>query len=226
MTASPAVLDLKAGQSADVELTVTRTDAAVNTWTHGSMSWTTAKGKAVPTVTSPVTVKAKSATVTSAVEGSGATGSADVEITPGVTGELTPQVLGLGKVSAARGTATASNTIVGSSLIATEVTVEQGAESLVTSIKAGSPDADWDLYVITPAGKQVSMATASGSESLTISAPAPGTYTVVGHLYSAPSGKDTGTLETLQLRQDAGNLTVTPNPVPVTAGQDLSLIHI
>lgn len=219
VTASPAVLDLKAGQSADVELTVTRTDAAVNTWTHGSMSWTTAKGKAVPEVTSPVTVKAKSATVTSAVEGSGATGSADVEITPGVTGELTPQVLGLGKVDSTVATATASNSLVSSALAVSTVTVEEGTKSLVTSINAGAAGADWDLYVITPEGKQLSRATAAESETLTIANPTPGAYTVVGHLYAANGGKDTGTLETLKLREDAGNLTVSPNPVPVTSGK-------
>ncbi|MBD4578510.1 peptidase, partial [Xanthomonas citri pv. citri] len=134
----------------DVELTVTRTDAAMNTWTHGSMSWTTAKGKAVPEVTSPVTVKAKSATVTSAVEGSGATGSADVEITPGVTGELTPQVLGLGKVDSTVAAATASNSLASSALAVSTVTVEEGTQSLVASINAGAAGADWDLYVITP----------------------------------------------------------------------------
>jgi len=94
-----------------------------------------------------------------------------------------------------------------------------GPKPFVAPGPAGDKAADWDLYVITPAGKQVSMATESGSETLTIDDPAPGTYTVIGHLFSAPAGSDTASLETLQLREDAGNLTVTPNPVPVTTGK-------
>ena len=73
--------------------------------------------------------------------------------------------------------------------------------------------------MITPEGKQFSRATADESETLTIANPTPGAYTVVGHLYAANGGKDTGTLETLKLREDAGNLTVSPNPVPVTSGK-------
>lgn len=219
VTASPSMLDLKKGQSAEVELTFTRTDAEVNTWAHGSMSWSTAKGKAVPTVTSPVTLKALSATATSAVEGSGAEGSATVEIEPGMTGELTPQILGLGKVEAAEVSAVANTSASGAALAGRVVNVEEGTKALVASINAGAEGVDWDLYVITPQGRQLNMATAAGDETLTIQNPVPGQYTVIGHLYSAPAGTDTASLETLKLREDVGNLTVDPNPVPVTTGE-------
>ncbi|WP_298710467.1 S8 family serine peptidase [Micrococcus sp. 2A] len=223
VTASPSYLDLKKGQSAEVTLTFTRTDAPTNEWTHGSFTWSTAKGKAVPEVTSPVTLKALAATATSSVTGSGASGSATVEINPGMTGELTPQILGLGKVDATPVTKTPGESISvneNTSTAVKTVTVGEGAKSFVASINAGASDADWDLAVVTPEGKVVQMATESASETITLDNPVAGEYLVIANLYAtADGGADDASLDTLELREDAGNLTVTPNPVPVTNGE-------
>ena len=216
VTASPAMLDLKTGQSAEVELTIQRTDAAINQWVHGSMSWTTAKGKAVPEVTSPVTLKAKSATVTSAVESSGAAGSETVEIASGVTGELTPQFLGLGKVDSKFTTQTPGNIGIKA------VTVAEGTKALVASVTTQTAGADWDLIVQAPDRKRYRMATANDSETFTVTNPMPGTWPVGGVMYATPDGAaDTAALESLQLRESVGNMTVSPNPVPVTSGETI-----
>lgn len=217
VTATPSTLDLKAGQKAEVTLTFTRTDAPVNTWQHGFFSWSTAKGKAVPSVTSPVTLKALSAAVTSAVTGRDAAGSASLEINPGVTGQLAPTVLGLNKAESTKVTATP---VSGSNMKVSRVTVAEGTKALTVKIDAGATTADWDLLVQTPPGKQVSSATEASDESITITNPVPGTYLVASQLdATADGGADTATLETTQLCSDMGNLTVTPNPVPVTTGQ-------
>ena len=219
ITASPSTVSLAEGESAEVTLTVTRTDAELNQWVHGSMSWVR---PAAQSVTSPVTLRAMAAEVTSHVEGQGPSGSATVEITPGFTGEMTPSIVGLAKAETSETTKVPganASTVENASSMVREVTVGEGVEALNLSITAGASSADWDLYVITPAGRQISAATAAASESLTINNPAPGRYLVIGYLYStADGGSDTATFESLQLTGDAGNLTVTPNPVPVTSG--------
>lgn len=219
VTASPSTLSLAEGESAEVTLTFARTDATLNEWRHGSMSW---QRPAAQSVTSPVTLKAKAAEVTSNVNGQGSSGSATVEIEPGFTGEMTPEVVGLAKAETSEATKVPganASTVENASSMVREVTVGEGVKALNLSITAGSEDADWDLHVIDPAGRRVSAATAAASESLTINDPAPGRYLVTGFLYStADGGPDTATFEALQLTGDAGNLTVSPNPVPVVSG--------
>ena len=76
------------------------------------------------------------------------------------------------------------------------------------------------MFVITPAGRTVQVATASASERLTLTDPAPGTYAVVSNLYDSPNQASTdATLQTVKLTGDEGNLTVTPNPISLTQGE-------
>ena len=74
--------------------------------------------------------------------------------------------------------------------------------------------------MVTPEGKVVQMATESASETITLDNPVAGEYLVIANLYAtADGGADDASLDTLELREDAGNLTVSPNPVPVTSGK-------
>ena len=217
VTASPSVLDLKKGQEAEVTLTITRTDASLNEWAHGSFAWTTAKGKAVPSVTSPMTLKSVPAIADAAVQGSGASGSATVSVLPGLTGQLTPSVLGLNKVDAQQITRTPGK---GTDTHTGTVAVAEGTKVLTVAVDSGAGDADWDLAVVTPEGEAVVSATASSDESVTIQAPAAGEYQVIAQLYATSSGgADTAALETVQLTSDAGNLTVSPSPLSVSVGE-------
>jgi hypothetical protein len=66
----------------------------------------------------------------------------------------------------------------------------------------------------------ISAATASASESLAINNPAPGTYYAIAHLYSSPDGKASkGTIDTVALSGDAGNLAVSPDPLQLANGE-------
>jgi hypothetical protein len=231
VTASPATLSLAKGQSAEVTLTLTRTSAAMDTWTHGSMSWVRPGAQSV---TSPVTLKAKAASVIadSVAEGAdaadivdtGASGSHGVTITPGLSGELTPTVVGLNQADAEEVTKVPGGSFVigeNASTVMRTVRVAPGVESLTVSINAGRPGSDWDLAVVTPSFEIIQQATAAESEDITISSPAAGEYILLANLYATDDGSaDTGSLETLQLTSDAGNLTVEPNPIPVIAGHD------
>jgi len=220
VTASPSTVSLAAGQSAEVKLTFARTDAKLSSWTHGSMSWLRPGAQSV---TSPVTLKAIPAQVTSHVEGQGSSGSATVEINPGVTGELNASVVGLAKADQEEVTKTPGDLSVTESPSTAVRDVEVGAdvEAATFAVNAGTEQADWDMYVFTPSGELVSAATAESSESVTIESPEAGTYTVIATLFdNVGGGSDTATLETLEMTGDAGNLTVTPDPVPVVSGME------
>lgn len=228
VTASPSTLSLSKGQSAEVTLTLTRTDAAMDTWSHGSMSW---QRPGAQSVTSPVTLKAKPASVnaeagkaaTGDIVDEGASGSHDVEIHAGVTGELTPVISGLNKGESEGISKTPGGSLTGlenaSSAVRT-VTVGEDVKAFTASVTAGRTGSDWDLYVITPAGELIQQATPNDSEDITISSPKPGEYIVIAYLFATDDGSaDDAVFETLQLTSDAGNLTIDPNPVPVVSGK-------
>ena len=223
--ASPSTVTLAKGQSAEVTLTISRTDAELDTWTHGSMSW---ERPAAQSVTSPVTLKAKAASVTAEngtadIVDEGASGSHDVEVKAGITGELTPTIAGLNQSESEAITKTPGDDLdvaENESTAIREVNVAEGVESFSVAINSGRAGSDWDLFVFTPSGQLIERATAAESEDVTINSPAAGQYIVIAHLYSTDDGSsDDATLETLQLTADAGNLTVDPNPVPVVKGQ-------
>ena len=225
VTASPATLNLKKGKSATVKVTFTRDGAEANTWQHGSLTWSGGKRRS-PDVTSPVTLRAVDVAAESAIEGTGAEGSAEVTLTGGITGTVAPTVLGLGKAAEEvfakvpgplKGGTDASNQL---SLTA----VEPGTTTVSWHLQSGDEAADWDMFVITPDNRTLQVATASASEQLTLSDPAPGNYYVVSNLYSSPDGAASpATLSTVKTKGDAGNLSLSEDQVALTQGEDTTV---
>lgn len=225
VTASPAKLNLKKGKSATVKVTFTRDGAEANTWQHGSLTWSGSKRRSAD-VTSPVTLRAVDVAAEAAIEGTGPEGSADITLTGGVTATVAPTVLGLGKAAdevfakvpgPLKGATNDSNQV---SLTA----VEPGTTTVTWHLQAGDEAADWDMFVITPDNRTLPVATASGSEQLTLSDPAPGNYYVVSNLYSSPDGTATpATLSTVQTKGDAGNLSLSEDQVALAQGEDTTV---
>ncbi len=223
VTVSPATVSLAEGESADIEITLSRTDAEADVWSHGSL---TLARPGATAVTSPVTVRALDVLAAESVEGEGAQGSVGTELESGVTGELEPVIEGLGlaevedfaKVPGALyGGDDASNHL-------TETVVPEGATSVTWSLRAGDDESDWDLFVVTPSGGLIQEATVDGSEELTLTDPAPGTYYAISNLYSSPGGASVpASMETVVLEGDMGNLTVTPDPAPVENGAEAAV---
>ena len=83
------------------QLTITRTNAALNAWTFGSITWSDKRGHSVR---SPIAVRPVVAAVPSSVTGNGQSGSKAITVQPGYTGSLTASVSGL--VPATVGTTT------------------------------------------------------------------------------------------------------------------------
>ena len=219
VSVSPATVSLAKGESAEVTITFSRTTAKHNEWNHGSLTWIKPAGQSV---TSPVTLRALDLSATSSVEGEGAQGSETVELQGGMTGAVDPTIDGLAKATSVTFTKVPGGLFGGSnpSNDLQQIAVGEGVESLVLKLNAHDEVADWDMVVITPAGRQINVATAAGSEELVIPNPAAGRYLVVSNLYSSQgNGEATATLEHVQLAGDAGNLTVNPDPVNITQGE-------
>jgi hypothetical protein len=219
VTATPSTLSLAAGESATVEITLTRTGGSAAAWNHGSFTWSR---PGATEVTSPVTVRAVDVNAADEIEGQGSTGNAPTALDSGITGTLEPTIEGLGLAKVEEfskvpgkltGVEDASNHI-------TETVVPDGATSVSWSQAAGDDVSDWDLYVVTPEKKVVEVATASGAEELVLSDPVPGTYYAVSVLFASPNGASaSASMETVVLEGDADNLSITPDPLNVTSGE-------
>ncbi|MFB9072402.1 S-layer homology domain-containing protein [Citricoccus parietis] len=219
VTASPSTLSLTAGESATVEITLTRTNAPAEEWSQGSFTW--ARPGATD-VTSPVAVRAVDVAAPEIITGEGSSGSADAEITPGVTGTLDPTIDGLGPATVEEFAKIPGGLFGGEddSNHLMETVVPEGATSVTWSLNAGDTASDWDLFVVTPDGGVIQEATGSGSEQLVLADPAPGTYYAISNLYSSPESAEVpASMEAVVLAGDAGNLTVSPDPLVVETGQ-------
>ncbi|MEM8814394.1 MAG: S8 family serine peptidase [Pseudomonadota bacterium] len=93
---SPAQLYLAPGQSASYELTITNEAAAPNSWQFGAITWTSKKGN---DVRSPIAVNAAAFVTAEEVDGAGADGSAEFDLSFGYTGDYTAGVHGLNDAS-------------------------------------------------------------------------------------------------------------------------------
>jgi hypothetical protein len=175
-------------------------------------------------VRSPIAVYPVTAAAPEEVEGSGADGSVDVGITPGVTGELALNVAGLAPVEMfIDGDETTGAADDGYSAQVFEV--KEGTElarfALDSSDDTGS-DLDLTVYrVVSPTDLRYYEAwqSASGSadEAVQITAPTAGTYLVEAHVYSYTQPFTWKATSALVTADGVGSLTATPNPLPVTA---------
>ncbi|MEL6870599.1 MAG: S8 family serine peptidase, partial [Pseudomonadota bacterium] len=93
-TVSPEKLTLRPGESATYELTVTSDGATPNEWSFGAITWENQRSRGAD-VRSPIAVNTVAFVVDDLIEGEGAEGSAQFDITFGYTGEYTAQVHGL-----------------------------------------------------------------------------------------------------------------------------------
>ncbi len=92
VSVSPSEIVLAAGESASYALTVTNDTAIPNVWEFGSLTWEPESGNGVR---SPIAVKALAFITEDEVDGAGAQGSAQFDMTFGYSGDYTAQVHGL-----------------------------------------------------------------------------------------------------------------------------------
>jgi len=219
-TVSPATLVFDApGQTQVFQVTIENTGAALDQFVSGSLVWS---GNDTA-IASPVAVRPVTAVVPDEVffTSAAGSGSGTIPVTVGTSAPITMTVEGL-----TRTTPEDISLVPGPVGLASDasnhvktVEVPPGTSLAQFKVTSADPAADFDLYLMTPAGP-LQAATPAASESLTLADPVPGTYLVVANLFASPQGAATAaTVETVVLAGDAGNLRLDPNPLVRRNGQ-------
>ncbi|HYF73496.1 MAG TPA: S8 family serine peptidase [Nocardioides sp.] len=219
-----AVRSDRVNDNQDVTFTFTRTTAPLGEYVTGWVRLTGPTSVRIPVALKPLSVDAPRM-----VAGTGTTGSVDVPITAGFTGELDVTAHGLAASDTVAGTVAPNESDVEC------VTVTEGATLAKFQLDAADDTADLDLYVYSSASCSVedaiaevgSSATASADEAVTLRDPEPGTYLVDIQGFSAGVAGSPMAYEfdfwSVDPTSTAGSLTVTPDPVPVTANEETTL---
>ncbi|WP_410550392.1 S8 family serine peptidase [Arthrobacter sp. SIMBA_036] len=218
---TPAVLNFtSAGEKRTFKIQFENNNAPLGKFAMGSLSWQGA-GK---TVTSPIAVRPQSIIADKALAftGTGPNGSAAINITSGTNLPVGVTVDGLSKADSTAIELTPgpfTGETDGSNYVK-KVTVGAGSALARFSVNSSNDAADFDMLVLTPDGEQLSAATPSASESLTVPDPAPGDYYVFANLYASPNNQATkATVDAAVLGANEGNATVTPNPIRLANGK-------
>ncbi|NIZ91653.1 S8 family serine peptidase [Kineococcus rubinsiae] len=220
---SPSVLVFNAvGETKKFTVSFTRTTAEEDEWSTGALTWRGAN----LSVRSPVAVKPVAVVAPDQVTGTGTEGSTDVTITSGVDGELPVTTAGLAAGS------TADGDLAPGADDQYRVEVGEGTSLARFDVQAADDRSDLDLalYRLAADGtaEQVALsATGSADERIDVLAPEAGTYVVQVSGYATAPGASTApyalTSYAVTPDTDEGDLTATPNPVPVTAGEPVTV---
>nr|WP_246223555.1 hypothetical protein [Pseudarthrobacter psychrotolerans] len=219
----PQVLNFaQAGQTREVSITIRNVSAPAGEFSTGTLTW-----KGPRTVSSPIAVRPVDAQIAPSFSFSSATGtgSGTMDLVSGSDAPIGVAVEGLAPLSqtAIAKTPGAYAPINDEHNAFLGVTVPAGASSARLGVQAETNDVDWDMVVYAPDGAgglvATQVATAAASEFLDLVSPRAGTYYVVANLYSTPNnGPANAAVQAVAFSGDAGNLTVTPNPIVAPNG--------
>jgi subtilisin family serine protease len=190
-TVEPASLTFgAAGETQSFTVTVSRTDAPLDAFATGSLSWTSGD----TTVRSPIAIRPVTIVAPDDVTGEGVDGAVDVTVTPGGTGDiplassglttgvLHPDPTGVETEHSGSGTNGDSFTY--------EVAVGEGAQYARFDLDAIDDTSDLDLivYQLDAAGTPIAgwqSASGAADERVNLVAPTPAVYRVIVSVYAA-----------------------------------------
>jgi Subtilase family/PA domain len=213
------------GDRIRLRLDLSRTNAPLGRWATGFLRLDGPTSLRLPIAVRSVPVKAPSE-----VSGTAVTGAVDIPVTAGFTGNLNVGVSGLAKAQSFTGS---SSNISNSPEDAQFFCVQVGAGSTTArfSLDAANDAADMDLFVYSAADAACESltdvvgvsATAAADESVTLDAPAPGSYLVEVDPFAPAPGEPTlnWRLDFFDVRptNQVGGFQAVPNPVPVVQNQ-------
>lgn len=188
---SPASLTFgAAGEQQSFTVTFTRTDAPLDTFTTGSLTWTSgATAVRIPLAIQPVTIVAPDE-----VSGEGVAGSVSVEVTPGGTGDIPLATTGLSAGTLQEdptGTETDhSGSGVAGDEFEYEIEVAEGTVLARFDLDSVDDTADLDLvvYLLDADGNPVAgwqSASGAADERVDIYEPEAGTYLAIASVFAA-----------------------------------------
>lgn len=224
-TSVKTIVSKRVNDLQDVTFTFTRTDAAkLGKYAQGAITLVGPTKVRIPVALKPIAVDAPEK-----VSGTGTSGSVDVPITAGFTGDLDIDAHGLAVSD------TVEDSVAPGAYKLECVTVADNSSLARFQLDAADDTADLDLFVYAsdscdPADATAlagQSATGSADEAVTLTDPDPGTYLVEIDGYSA--GTEGSPMDyafdfwDLNPAATAGDLTVTPDPVPVVQNQETSV---
>ncbi|WP_341976179.1 S8 family serine peptidase [Microbacterium sp. LWO13-1.2] len=234
VTVEPATLEFgAAGETATFNVTFDNKSAPVEQWATGSLTWSSDSN----TVRSPIAVFPVTADAPAEVAGTGVDGSTEVEITPGVDGDLplnlsglTPFELLVDEANPVEGHSGNENSGDENKDVSWIVTVPEGTAlsrfDLDSSDDEGS-DLDLTVFrVVSPDDlryhQRWASATGSADEQVTVVAPTAGTYLVVANVYSTTGPMTWDMSYANVVPGGEGAFTATPNPIQAVRGEKTS----
>ena len=222
VTPSSFTLAPGAEQTFTVQFTLDDEDPApLGEWVAGSLTWTGGGH----TVRSTIAVEpvAVSAPTEVHVAPATASGSEDFDIFLGSLEPLEMTVAGLVGVtpiadSVTTGAYDINNPVADADTKHYEVVVPAGTVAARFSLDSADDTADLDLFVYLDGAFVDLSASGAADEQVTLVSPAPGTYDVFVNGFTTPGGSTSyGLANFVVPATDAGNLTLSPNPVPAPA---------
>lgn len=216
---TPDVLTLAEGEKATFTVQFTNSGATLDAFASGSLTWSSGER----TVRSPVAIRSVTAIAPAAVNAAsaGGSGSVNVPVTSGSPEPIQMTVNGLAKanatpISLVPGPYTGVKDPANDVRI---VNVPAGSSLARFAVYSSNPAADFDLYVVSPAGLLYAGATPAASEAVSIADPVAGDWKVTTNLFASPGNAAiTASVEAMVLAGDAGNLTISPNPLDIANG--------
>ena len=220
VTVTPSAFTIPAGGTQSFEVAVTRTDATLNAYRLGSLTWS----DGTHTVRSPIVIRPVAIAAPAEVGGTGTAGSLSYGIKTGYAGPLTYARRGL--VPAA----TTADTVAddptddfdtaspddNQGITVHDVVVPAGTTyarfSLFDAFTDGADDLDLYVYRVNGDGSKTLVAASGGgtsAEQANVSNPPAATYKVYVHGWQTDGPDASYTLFSWLLGPDAGNMTVT-----------------
>lgn len=220
---TPRRFTLAPGAEQTFTVTFTLEDATIaplGEWAIGTLVWSGGGH----TVRSPIAVEPVAVSAPTEVHGeASATGSESFDVVLGSEQPLTMSVAGLVGVAPTVDTVTTGEFDINDPAADADtkhyqVVVAAGTAAARFSLDAHDDTADLDLFLYLDGEFLDLSASGAADEQLTLLAPAAGTYDVYVNGFSTPGGSTTyGLANFVVAPTDAGNLTLSPNPVPPPA---------
>lgn len=226
---TPSSLTIAAGATESFTVKVTRTDAAFGAYQFGSLTWSSG----ARSVRSPIVVRPVGIAAPASISGTGASGSATINVRFGYTGAFSAVARGLVAATKTAGSVADDPT---NDFVTTSPDTNKGFTVHTFTIPAGTTYARWslfdsdvdgphdlDLYVYkgaTGANLVASSGGGSSAEEANLANPAADTYRVYVHGWqTAGGGTANYTLFSWQVPStSAGNLTITAPSTVKLAG--------
>lgn len=221
-----ALLFDRAGQTKEFTVMLTRATAPLDTYAQGTLTWHCGATQ----VRSPIVVRPVAMSAPAEVTGQGPEGKIDYDIVPGVDNRIDVTVSGLvpGEVTnGALKPGESADPDGNSSSRPVEFDVPDGAALARFDLVSQATDADYDLHIYGPDGKELPVdgATSGASEQVDLIDPEPGKYRVLVHLFSTTGGAAAHySLRSFAVTEHAqGNATASPDPIPGRLGQPTTM---